>query len=748
MRRLIFGLLIAVAATAADADAPKRQALLADMLRTFPKSEAWETWLHRTGELPPDFDRLPSQPGLPDPLRFADGSPVVRRSQWPQRREELLGLFQHYVFGTVPPSPGNVRVREKRERSGQGTDIQEITIEFGPAHQASLNFELIIPRGKGPFPVFITQDNHRRWALVAVSRGYIGCVYAGADSRDDTGAWGPLWPDFDWTKLARRAWAASRCIDYLATVPQADPKRIALTGHSRNGKTALMAAALDERIGAVISSSSGAGGACSYRFFSEAQFGEGIELITRTFPDWLHPRLRFFVGRENKLPIDQHELIACIAPRRCLISTALNDDVESVWAVEQTRSAALPVYSFLGRENALALRYRDGAHATKAEDIEGCVDWLDTVFGRGKLFQPSRPLYPTYDGWRSLAKEKIDPLSFPVRGMDDLLHAGKSGRITDGEQWRSKRAEIRRRIEWGLGEAPAHAVSLPGNYGAEPSHVATMLGRASVPAGLAKKSLNFGNYLAGDLYYPASADKDNRRLPAMIWLHPISNSNGYSPGYRQGEQPYLALAKTGYAIFAFDQIGNGTRLAEASSFYQRHPHWSLLGKMVWDVRAAVDALCQDPRVDPAQVYILGYATGAMAALHAAALDDRVAGVIAVAGFTPMRLDTLPKGTGGIARWSRWMPLQPRLGAFIGHEERIPYDYHEVLAMIAPRPALVITPRIDFSTTFEDLKGCVEEARRVYTLLGSPDTLVFQRTDDYNHFSPSLIFCLCGYETIR
>ncbi len=164
-----------------------------------------------------------------------------------------------------------------------------------------------------------------------------------------------------------------------------DRRRIALTGHSRNGKTSLIGAAVDARVTAVISSSSGAGGACSYRLFSETQFGEGIELITRTFPDWLHPRLRFFVGRENKLPIDQPELIACIAPRPCLISSALNDTVESVWAIEQTFQSAHRVYSLLGRPGDLYLRYRSGSHETRAEDIESYMDWLDTVFGRGQL---------------------------------------------------------------------------------------------------------------------------------------------------------------------------------------------------------------------------------------------------------------------------------------------------------------------------------------------------------------------------
>ncbi|MCL6431854.1 MAG: Eco57I restriction-modification methylase domain-containing protein, partial [Anaerolineae bacterium] len=98
--------------------------------------------------------------------------------------------------------------------------------------------------------------------------------------------------------------------DYLGTVPQADRLRIALTGHSRNGKQSLIAAALDERIALVISSSSGAGGAMPARYFSEQHLGEGIELLTRRFPDWFHPRLRFFVGREDRLPVDLHELVA------------------------------------------------------------------------------------------------------------------------------------------------------------------------------------------------------------------------------------------------------------------------------------------------------------------------------------------------------------------------------------------------------------------------------------------------------
>src|SRR5262249_24404807 len=154
---------------------------------------------------------------------------------------------------------------------------------------------------------------------------------------------------------------------------------------------------------------------------SESQFGEGIELLTRTFPDWVHPRLRFFAGRENKLPIDQPELIACIAPRPCLISSALNDAVESIWAVEQTFRSARRVYDFIGKPDELNLRYRPGGHDTRAEDIEGYVDWLDSVFGRKQFPLPDCAIFPSYDDWLKASGEKIDATLFVTNGLGDLI---------------------------------------------------------------------------------------------------------------------------------------------------------------------------------------------------------------------------------------------------------------------------------------------------------------------------------------
>lgn len=713
----------------------KGQETLETIRRLLPSSPPWEHWLTNTGALPPDFDALPSVPFLPDPLRMASGRTATWH-EWPQRRQEILQQFQHYVTGSWPATPTNLVVAEFRETRAGEAYVHQVTLAFGPRQAARLRLELILPDRPPPFPVFVTQHNHRRWALTAVSRGYAACVYAGADSQDDTAAWPAVWPGADWGKLARRAWAASRCVDYLHTLPFVNKEQIALAGHSRNGKTSLIAAAFDPRIKAVISSSSGAGGACSWRLFSESHFGEGIENITRAFPDWFHPRLRFFAGREDRLPVDQPQLIACIAPRPCLISSAVNDGVESLWAVEQTYYSARRAWEIHEKPGELNLLYRPGGHETGAGDIENYLDWLDSVFQRRSFSLPDAAVYPTYGQWQKLSGETVEPLEFPAAGVSNLLRNAAGTALTTAREWEGKRGVLRERVLWGLGQAPPFAPSEPGDYGAERPHLAALLGRQEVPRGLAKRSLNFGNYVAGDLYFPTNADRSGSRLPVLIWLPPFCPSHGYTAAYRRGEQPHLALARLGgCAVFAFDPLGCGTRVQEVRRFYERYPRWSILGKHVEDTLAAVEAMEQVDFIDRRRIWLFGYGTGGMTALHAAALDERVHGVVSVGGFTPMRLDTAGRGTGGLARWSTWLPLQPRLAAFVGQESRVPYDYHELLGLVAPRPALVFAPRVDYQATLADVRACVQEAQGVYELLNGRGALEFHELDDYHHFSP-------------
>jgi pimeloyl-ACP methyl ester carboxylesterase len=113
---------------------------------------------------------------------------------------------------------------------------------------------------------------------------------------------------------------------------------------------------------------------------------------------------------------------------------------------------------------------------------------------------------------------------------------------------------------------------------------------------------------------------------------------------------------------------------------------------------------------------MGYSLGATVGLLAAALDDRIAGAVSISGFTPLRTE---KGTGSLDNLAFIHGLMPRLGFFKGSQSRLPWDFDEALALIAPRPLMVVAPQFDQEATLEDVKRGVEEARRVYEFL-SPD----------------------------
>jgi dipeptidyl aminopeptidase/acylaminoacyl peptidase len=162
-----------------------------------------------------------------------------------------------------------------------------------------------------------------------------------------------------------------------------------------------------------------------------------------------------------------------------------------------------------------------------------------------------------------------------------------------------------------------------------------------------------------------------------------------------------------------------------------------MGKMIVDVRGAVESLRNMEGIDPSRIFVAGYSLGAAVGLYAAALDERIAGVVSVAGFTPLRLSTAEKGIEGIRAYSHLHGLLPRLGSFVGNEARIPYDYHEVLACIAPRPVLVVAPTMDKDAVAGDVRRCVDKVEKIYGLYGETDRLQLSAPDDYNRFSTEM-----------
>jgi pimeloyl-ACP methyl ester carboxylesterase len=723
------------------------------LLQILPPAPAFQQWLDKSNELPPDFDAFPRINGLPDPLKFLDGKPVRTAQQWKSRRAEIRQLFEKYDLGSFPPKPKLDRAVVLDQTPGKGYVVRNLRLEFGPGGKGTMRVQVMIPDGKGPFPALIS-PNLAGWGPSLLRRGYISCGYAGNDGMDDAAALAQLYPDYDFALLPRRAWAAGLVLDYLETLPQVDMKRVGMFGYSRDGKMATIAAAMDERIAALIAGSTGVGGVLPWRLSGERGFGEGIESTTRAFPTWFVPRLRFFSGREDRLPIDGNLLVAMIAPRAVLMEWGHNDEVSNTWSNEQSYHSALKVYKMLGQPDRLGILRVPGFHG--ANDQEACLDWLDIQFGRSTRSWSNNLLFPwDFDSWRERARESVDLSRYPRRASGDIL----SGAIASIADWKKRAAGIRKSIEWMLGDepsmmppgagrggrgglaarGPAVAGRGAGNPGqTTPDLVAWVIARGGNAFGwlepqksqTASRSLTFGYNVRGDLYYPAGA-ADNARLPTVIWLHGYSYPLGYMWVYHNDLHPILALVRAGYAVLAFDQSGFGSRLGETGPFYDRYPHWSHMGRMVEDTRAAIDALEKDNLVDSQRIYLFGYSMGGTVGLYTAALDSRVKGVVSISGFTPMRSDTADRGTGGVARYSHERGLIPRLGFFVGHEGQIPYDYQEVVAAIAPRPVLVMQPQLDRDATPADVKSAVEQARKAYSLYGAADRLALYEPWDYN-----------------
>jgi dienelactone hydrolase len=150
--------------------------------------------------------------------------------------------------------------------------------------------------------------------------------------------------------IAAWAWGFHRCVDYLVTEPGVDAHRIAALGHSRNGKTALLAAAFDERIAIAFPHQAGCGGSSP----SRGKTGESVKAINGQFPHWFNAQFKQFNDAPERLPFDQNCLVALCAPRPVLFSAAEGDQWANPSGQFQVLQAADPVYRFLGKEGLAA----------------------------------------------------------------------------------------------------------------------------------------------------------------------------------------------------------------------------------------------------------------------------------------------------------------------------------------------------------------------------------------------------------
>ena len=364
----------------------------------------------------PAVNDLPVQTNLPDPLLLANGQKITTPEQWARHREALIAILQHYAVGHAPPPPGNVtgEVRQSQPVLDGTSDYKLIHLAFGPAHTLGFDVALFTPvesaSVKGPFPVIVNPSFDFTPGLghppssntgggvpgngqtagaaatnfaPALARGYAVLTFhyqeCGADNTNFAqSGFFAAYPDYDWRDLAAWAWGMSRCVDYLAQQPWVDQGKIIALGHSRLGKATLIAGAFDERFALVAPAGSGCGGIGAYRFNGQARGGkEGLEDVVRRFPQWLIPRLGEFSGQVEKLPFDQHWLIALVAPRCFIAPDALDDAAANENAAARAWLAAQPVYDLLGVPDHLGIHYRPGHHALAPADWQAVLDFAD-----------------------------------------------------------------------------------------------------------------------------------------------------------------------------------------------------------------------------------------------------------------------------------------------------------------------------------------------------------------------------------
>jgi len=330
-----------------------------------------------------------------------------------------------------------------------------IHLTFGPAEKLDLDVGIFTPATGGPFPAIILQSGTPPGGTVlprlpqgptqgrgedvllvvgpvpapatpaaparggvpptaeaiakqnssVFQRGYALVTFNPNDCAEDTtlrnpdGSWAfrntrfyPAYPGYDWGILAGWAWGASRVADYLEHDPAIDKTKLIITGASRNGKSAMVAAAFDDRLmGAPVVT--GGGGIGAYRFAGPRR-SETLDIMEKKYPNWFSPHLHEFWGQREKLPFDEHWFLALAAPRPFLALEGMTDTISLPEAVRQSILGAQPAYELFGAKDRLGVNYANHGHAFTAEDWTAMMDFFDQHL-RGKTTGRRFDRFPT-----------------------------------------------------------------------------------------------------------------------------------------------------------------------------------------------------------------------------------------------------------------------------------------------------------------------------------------------------------------
>jgi hypothetical protein len=313
------------------------------------------------------------------------------------------GPFPTIILQSGTP-PGAIALPRLPQGPNQGRG-EDVLLLVGPAPgaepQASSPASKSVP---GFFGGAATAQSMASQNAEVFRRGYALVVFNPNDCAEDTtlrnldGSWAfrntrfyPAYPGYDWGILAGWAWGASRVADYLEKDPTIDKTKLIITGASRNGKSAMVAAAFDERLmGAPVVT--GGGGIGAYRFAGPRK-SETLDIMQKKYPNWFSPNLHEFWGQVEKLPFDQHWFLALAAPRPFIALEGETDTISLPEAVRQSILGAQPAYVLFDAKDRLGVNYAKHGHAFTAEDWTAIMDFFDKHL-RGKIIDRTFDRFP------------------------------------------------------------------------------------------------------------------------------------------------------------------------------------------------------------------------------------------------------------------------------------------------------------------------------------------------------------------
>lgn len=348
---------------------------------------------------------------LPPLLQTEKGEQIKTIAAWEKkRRPELLELFGEHVYGRTPKEFDSVSFKLTNENvsamQGKAKLKEVLVTAWNKGHAISFPVVLFIPnKRRGPVPAFLLINNRSKrntdpsrnerstfWpAEMVIDSGYAIAAFHNGDIAPDKkdsyqhGLLENLFPeelqkDNGMKAIGAWAWAASRVLDYLQKEKEIDPKRIAIVGHSRGGKTALWAGAQDQRFAMVFNSCSGNSGAA----LSRRKYGETVSLINKQFGHWFNNNYKNYSNKVDSLPVDQHMLIALVAPRPVYTTNATQDRWADPYGSFLSNVNAQPAYKLYGSKLALpkempkvgdpiisstiGYHFREGAHDLNVYD--------------------------------------------------------------------------------------------------------------------------------------------------------------------------------------------------------------------------------------------------------------------------------------------------------------------------------------------------------------------------------------------